>query len=336
MLLLVLAGPSHAQERGLLLGLRYDVPIPQPLPYYAGTADSLTQKAYRTLLITEGGGTYSIAPAADFLLVPRPEGFWRVGIKRSLYNDWVEDFVWATPEGTSPAYAGIQVFNGENCQGHRAQVILHAGPRYLALDQRSAGYCGGAAHPWFFNTLAVVPLDSTTHIGLPIDAVLGEDAREALEEAIESFVERLPEDEQEAYVDAADPANWGMIHRNGGWQIIGRVEDTEAATGPHFTDLPLDTPLPSAFEPAPSAALWRRIRAFAPNTVDAVVAPGGAWLVLVRPGRLSVHPVEAGRIGAARMTQALPPGARIVMTRWASGATLQRWIRRIERLATGS
>lgn len=338
MLLLLAAGTSRAQEQGVLLGLSYTEPIPEPLPYYAGTADSLSQTAYRTFLLTEDAGTFTLVPAdSDALLVPRGRGFWRVGTKRSLYNDWVEDFVWAAPEGRPPHYAGIQPFNGEYCEGHRTQTILHAGPRYLSLDQRSAGYCEGGAHPWFFQTLAVVPIDSTTHSGLPIDAVLGADAAAALAEATEAFLDDLPDEAtRDAYLDGADPANWGLVRREGGWHAVGRLENAEAARTA-YTDLPLPSVSPEAIAAGPlRRALWRQIREFAPTAVDAVVAPGEAWLVLMRPGRLSVHPLEAGRIGAPRLTQPLPPGARIVLTRWASGATLQRWARYAERFAAGS
>ncbi len=335
LLLLTGFGESRAQESGLLLGLRYDVPISRALPYYAGGADSLSRDAYGTLLITEQGGAFAILPEADHLLIPRQNRFWRVDAKRSVYNNWVEDFVWAAPEDAAPAYAGIQPFNGEYCEGHRAQTILYAGPRYLSLEQRSAGYCEGGAHPWFFNTLAVVPLDSTTHTGLSIAEVLGEAAYRTFGQAVETFLDGLPDARRRSfYFDEPDPANWGLARREGRWRVVGRVENAEAAEGGLYTDLPLAFDVPAAFGGSePSAPTWRQVKSFAPDAEDAFVAPAGNWLILLRPGRLTLHAVQGAKIGPIAMARPLAPGTHAVMARWASGAQLRGWMQRLARLA---
>lgn len=167
------AAQEASVDRGVLLGLRILEPIPKPLPYYATTEDSTARSTYQTLLVVRNDTTFRVAAAPDELVIPRTNRLWRAGVKRSIYNNWVEDFVWAAPTGTLPEWSGIQPYNGEYCEGHRVQDVLYAGPSYLALEQRSSGYCEGAAHPWLFNTLAVVPIDSVTHTGLEIDQVLG-------------------------------------------------------------------------------------------------------------------------------------------------------------------
>jgi len=244
-LLWSLSGQAAVAQSGLLLGIQYEAPISKPLPYYAGSADSLSRSMYQTLMIVENGGSFVLRPAMDGLLIPRNNQFWRVETKRSIYNSWVEDFIWAAPNGSRPRLAGIQTYNGEYCEGHRTQRVLYAGSDFLSLEQRSAGYCEGGVHPWFFNTLAVVPIDSTSHIGLNIDEVLNTPALTALNQSVASFLDELDEEEVVAYMPEADPANWGLVRREGMWKTIVRVENLEEVGEKHHTDLPLDIPLPA-------------------------------------------------------------------------------------------
>ena len=332
--LLLLAGwsESRAQEHGVLLGLRYEEPIPKPLPYYAGDADSLSRAAYRTLLITKSDETFVVWPEENDLLIPHGNTFWRAGSKRSIYNNWVEDFVWAAPDDASPSLVGIQPYNGEFCEGHRKQSVLYASPQFLSLDQQSAGYCEGAAHPWFFNTLAVVPLDSTTHTGLSIADVLGEAAYEALENGVKSFLDGLENERRAAYIEEPDAANWGLARREGRWSTLGRLEAAETATRSASADVPLALDLPPAFTgPHPSSLLWTHIQTFAPDAVDAFVAPEADWLILLRPDHLAIHPVADGAIGQVALTVPVAPGTRAVMVQWAVDAPLRRWVEHVDR-----
>ena len=79
LLLFVGWGESRAQETGLLLGLQYAESIAQPLPYYAGDADSLSRAVYRTLLISESEGAFVVWSDENDLLIPGADGFWHAG-----------------------------------------------------------------------------------------------------------------------------------------------------------------------------------------------------------------------------------------------------------------
>ena len=322
------AGPM--QDTGLLLGLRYTEPIPRALPYYAGRGDSLTRPLYRTLYLTRRGDSVRLAATGDGLFVPRDTSFWRVDAKRSIYNDWVEDFVWAAPEGTSPTLPGIQVYNGEYCRGHRTQTIHYAGPDYLALEQRSAGYCEDAVHPWYFNTLSVVPLDSTAHLGLSISEVLGAPGRLALAAGADAFLAELDDMDREAYLPEPDEANWGIARRPGRWIVRGRLDLDGAAvyTATDFDlNLELRPPLVRRNTLFPS---WDKIKAFAPDALDAFTAPSNDLLVILHPRRLTVHSLSPnGTIHAARLSLQLPPNTTPVLSRWVVGTRTAQWARHL-------
>lgn len=335
---LVLSGSrvASAQDSAFLFGYRYDEPIRQPLPYYAGSADSLSRPVYRTLLLTSKNGQAAISEAVEGLLVPRNKGFWRIDTKRSIYNNWVEDFVWSAPQGKSPELPGIQAYNGENCEGHRIQKINYVGADYISMEVNTAGYCEDAAHPWNFNTLAVVPVDSTTHLGVPISRVLGDSGRAALYRAAERYLNGLSPEEQELYLPVPDEASWGLVRREGRWIIQGRLDPGSVNFG-EPADFDVDAQPPAALvgrgqrNPA-----WSEILSFAPDARDAFAPPGGDMLVILHPDSLTVHPVTEGTIGPATLTTSLPHDATTVMALWAIGPRASSWTEPFARTAPHS
>ena len=201
------------------------------------------------------------------------------------------------------------------------------------LDQRSAGYCEGAVHPWFFNTLAGVPLDSTTHTGLSITDVLGEAAHETLEAGGKSFLDGIEDDERRAaYIEEPDAANWGLVRQAGRWTTLGRLAAAEAATHSAATDVLLSFDVPATFTGrAQPSTPWKHIQAFAPDAVDAFVAPEDDWLIILHADQMTVHAIESSVIGQAVLTLPVPPGTQAVMVQWAIDAPLRRWIQHFER-----
>lgn len=326
---------TFAQGQGLMLGLRYTEPIAKPLPYYQPGPDSLARPVYRTLLIAETGGVPSIVGEVSNLLIPRANRFWQVGTKRSVYNNWIEDFVWAMQDDDVPEWSGIQAYNGEYCEGHRTHDILYAGPSYLSFQQRSAGYCEGAAHPWFFNTLAVVPIDSTEHPGLDINAVLGEAALKALNVAAETVLSSLDAENADAqFIEGLDPANWGLVRREGRWNVIGRVETFDTVKDDTVIDIPLNLDISAALLGRRERVVpWRKVLQRAPDAVDAFNAPDNSWIVILHPQRLTIHTIVNGEIGRAVLSRGVPAGARAVTVRWTTGARLTSWIQRFEKVA---
>jgi hypothetical protein len=325
----------NAQEEGLLLGLRYQETISTVPPYYAGRADSLSRSVYHTLLVVKRDGKISVVGDTEGLIIPRGSALWRVDTKRSVYNDWVEDFVWAAPVGEIPDLPGIQAYNGEHCRGSRSQRILFAGENHLGLEQYSAGYCEGAVHPWIFNTLAVVPTDSTIHLGLPITEVAGAGAHRAFAAATRNFLETAADESQrERYAEGPDEANWSLVRRRGLWRMVGRIETGDAAGGA-FSDLELTAnPPPSVVGHNQVNPHWDRIKAFAPDAVDAFSSPRRDLIVIIHRTRLTVHSVERDRIAPAAVTLQLRPETRAVMAHWAEGTQVGRWIEQISQHVT--
>ena len=319
---------QSSEAVGLMLGLQAVDAAPEPLPY-AGAPDSLAAPRYRTLLFSHAGDSIRKSADQSGLFLPGPERIWRAGVKRSVYNDWVEDFVWATPVGEVPTYAGIDPFNGEYCEGHRTHRITYAGRNYLALRQRSAGYCEGATHPWTYHTLAVVPLDSASHLGLTIAEVLGPVARRTLIRTARAFLDTLDAAERERFIQEPDEANWTIMRRSGQWVVrarLGPASEAEAAT---YADFPLDVVLPDELALGGNLppGMWRRVIGRFPRARDAAMAPDGRFVVILHDQRLTVHPLKNGEIQSATMEVPVARQSTFVSVRPVTGPRLLRWRR---------
>ena len=326
-------GEARRAPAGLLLGLQSIEAAPAPLPYYAEAPDSLAAPNFRTLFFTRTARDFQVADSTRGLYVPRRDTLWRVGIKRSVYNNWVEDFLWAVPLGGEPQYAGISTFNGEYCEGHRTLQLRFAGRRFLSYEQRSAGTCEGSAHPWYYNTLGVIPIDSTDHLGLPVEEVLGEAALDSFELVTNRFLDSLARDEQELYAPEPDPANWAVVRRAGEWTVIGRLGPVSEAVQDVSADFYLD--LPTEAVPAPlgrglDPELWDALSAAHDDLRDALLSPDGRRLVVLTADSLTTYARQnEDTWGPPLYDMPLPPRTTIITFRWMSN----REVRRMARLA---
>ncbi len=314
--LLVFLFPASAQaQEALLLGYRVRETSRTALPGQVGS-DSLATSGYRSLLVYADAGGRFRSVSGTGLLLPAGRGFVQIGTKRSRYNRWGEDFVWAAAPGAVPEYTGIGVFNGEYCTGYRQQRILFAGGRHVAVETRTAGYCDGSASPWDFNTLAVLPLDSLDTDGADIAAVLGREGDTALLRGAESYLEKLPGSRRDAYIPEPDPANWGVVRRRGRWVAIGRLEPIEMVGAGRAADFEIPLVPPVSMAGVQGAIRWETVLQAARDAEDAFASPGGTFVAIQRPSLLTIHPVRNGRIGQAVLGQPLTSGATAVVVQW--------------------
>lgn len=333
--LLVAAGRAPVagqsiEPAGLLVGLQSIVEAPEPLPYYADAPDSLAAPTYQTLLLRVYGDSLRLDVRAPGLYLPRGNTLWRAGVKRSIYNNWVEDFVWSAPRNQRPEYTGIDPYNGEYCTGHRTQRISYAGPQYLGLTVRSSGTCEGASHPWTYHTLALVPLDSTDHLGLAIGDVLGPGARRTLLNTTRAFLDTLDAETRAEYLQRPDEANWTIHRRGGRWVTRMRLGGASEVEARLYTDLPLPVTLPSIFtqQGQLSPAVWRAVRTRFPRARDAFATPEGRFVAVLHADRLTTHRLlEGPRLGPVQQTVPLAHLSSAVSIRSATGSRLRTWRR---------
>ncbi len=143
------------------------------------------ETVYRTLWIAPHGGMVKILELPD-LIVPRQEGFWRVGVRtycdpeqaEHLNGDkvpWPRDTWFAAPVKERPVVVGRLVpcparIQEDNCGGDNVAVTF-VNAEYVSLERGESSECG--VHPDFSGEWTVERLGDHDHSPLVYSAIKG-------------------------------------------------------------------------------------------------------------------------------------------------------------------
>jgi len=318
-IIMLVLSKSQAQESGVLLGLRF---FRNDEPHY------------RTLWIAPENGEVNIVAEGKGLLVPRKTGFWRVGIEREVYENWEEDFPWASPVEKVPVIQEIDPEEVEECEAENRSIILFVGNDYVSLEKESSGYCKGAAHPWCSFWLEVSSLDS---LGMkakcvPISAVMDTAGTQAMQRGAKSYYAGLDDDKKESLEEAPNECGWGLIRRKGSWVLRGRlVYSYEVFRGQYGDyDIPMDPPasLVSHDNLYPS---WDVIKKAVPDAIDGFSSPLKDLLVVLTRTKMLVFINNEEELVKPVLEIELNKRESAVMIQWATGNYVDRWSEEVKK-----
>ena len=338
---------ASASESGLLLGLRsganYDISatLLSDKKVFEGAQEP---SSYRTFWIRAENGQVKLAAERTNLLVPRDDGFWRIDVKHSVYNDFAEDFVWINPAADPDALPnpflaeqegikafevsllvkeqGIEASLGEYCKGRTSRDILFMGNNYLSVGYIRSEICGfmGGSTQSALQMLSLAELES-----VEIVALLGYKGSKALKRAAKNYQKRHSGSEEWGNVSG------GIVRDLGKWVIKGHFPVGEGRYT-HF----------SVRGAAPSRLIghnqlypdWKLIKKQVPDAVDALSAPSKDLLVvLTESGSLLAFTLKGGKISQQPALHILfKQPVTVVMARWAEGLTVSNWTQEIQNL----
>ena len=128
-LLLISSITIFAQDSGILIGLGY-----REIDSTNSNAGIDPVQKLATLWLVKENDKYVCKNDFNELIVPRDTSFFRIGLKRSVYNLWTEDFVWCCPvDEYSPKIKGIDKLYGENVAGHNELTIYFVDKKYMSI-----------------------------------------------------------------------------------------------------------------------------------------------------------------------------------------------------------
>jgi hypothetical protein len=336
-----------ASESGLLLGLRsganYDTNATLYSPEKMGK-NSQQASSYRTFWIRAKNGAIELAAEKTNLLVPREDGVWRVDVKHSAYNDFVEDFVWINPAPDPDAIPnpflagqeGIKAFDalllvkeqgiepsvGEYCNGYASRDILFVGNNYLSVGYTRSDICGFMGET-MENALQMLSLGELEPVS--ITELLDSEGSKAFKQAAKSY------QNQQGSTEYGDSVSGGLVHNQGRWIIKGHFPTNEG--GYTLFDVPFAAPssLVGYNELFPN---WDDIKKRVPDAVDALSAPSKDFLVvLTESGSLLAFTLNGGKISEQPALHILfKQPVAVVMASWAEGLTVSNWTQEIQSL----
>ena len=291
----IIISSVNASESGLLLGLRYDTHYDVSANLSQEKVFVGTQKpsSYRTFLLRAENGQVNLAAERTNLLVPREDGFWRVDVKHSTYNDFTEDFVWVNPAPDFDALPnpflaeqeGINAFDvsllvkeqgidttlGEHCQGYTFRDILFMGAQYLSIGYTRSETCRSV----FMNASTDSALQMLTLKKLElveIATLLGSKGNNSFKQATKDY-----QNQHSNHQDWGDVSG-GIMRHQGQWVIKGHFPMNEGKYT-HF-EVPAVAPeeLVSHDTLYPD---WETIKTEVPDAVDAFSSPAKDVVVVL-------------------------------------------------------
>lgn len=344
-----------AQEYGLLLGLRFgsNYNTAAQLPGEEGppveAMDEFTQAppVYRTILLRLDEGQLSLAAEKDSLLVPREDGFWRVDVKHSVYNDFTEDFIWVNPAPDpdmppNPFLAskqgieafevalltkeqGIEARRGEYCVGHIFRDILFAGYDHLSVGYINNETCRGTASSLGGSALQLLSIDDLEPVELA--PVLEEEGQKAFETAAKSYQEKHKDQGSQQW----EQASAGILRHQGQWVVKGHF----ARSKNDYTNFEVPIALPEALTSPANLETpdWQTITTQMPDAVDAFVSPDKGILIVLTKTQLLGFTLDNDKIGQKpSFAYRLKHPVTVVMAKWEEGQFIENWQQELESL----
>jgi hypothetical protein len=316
------ASPAAAQPSGVLLGVA------------VGDPDRANLQVLRTYWIVGDARGAEVKAILPGLLVPRADGFVRIGVVRSCepfpdedLNEGLggphkgdvrcTDAYWVAPGTASPPPSDRAGEGDDVPCSYQSRTIRFASP--IAVASRFYDGNSESCEPrgWHWSEAALVhavggrePIDAADVLGPRAAAAFADAARRA---EVTLNEEGFDTDDTSCHPDPANLLAWTIERRLGGWeprlfQQIGQGWCTLEA--------PLRLPLPRRWAGrAASLAAARRA-----GVDDVVSAPGGSWsLTFKRAGLSFLRPNPAAAPDRAA------PGLEVVMAEWATGPHVARW-----------
>jgi len=239
-----------SDDRGLLLGMYFPNSATWEMLRNAGLeskwVSDISPKPhgkYLTFWIFRQKGEVKIR-SMEGLLVPRKNGFWRVGTQivksgDSEDADFDEQF-WAAPaDKREPQPLKVD----REINGQSTSLITYAGPEYISY----LSHWQGGALLWEYQYTHVSPLDNLTR-KLSIGQVLGPQASavyKGLSQSLDHMNDEPEPDEGGCTCCTGLDSEWGLIHVGDQWQAYARFhEGTNSSCSQRWQDEVLRTSIP--------------------------------------------------------------------------------------------
>lgn len=323
----------YAQNSGLLLGIGHKQKFMITSEVDAGFAQRL-----HTLWIAPDNDSLKIIADLPELITPRDSGFWRIGLKRSLYNKWAEDFIWAIPVTEKPKMQGIDVERGERCDGESSIEILFLGNDYLSIKHSEGGFCEGYLNPTFGGTnYYMIPLDCLREpkewvgecalkIESELKSIIGESNYQIFLDEGEELLSTLKDEHRINLMST--PTELFLFRQNGMWKFKGRYLATNNFSRGMERDFDVSIDPPKRFIGHDDLNLsWSLIKSRVSRANDAFTSPAGDILGVVSGKKVSIYQIKDGAIPKEPALTYIMDGLyeKVVMIQWATGTHVNRW-----------
>lgn len=323
---------SHIEQEdkllrsGLLLGIR--TPVKAEGRQGPGNQQEYN---YRTLWIASENRNLHPVLEADDLFLPRKSGFWKLEVRKSVEDEWTEDFLcaYSITEGNLKVkpIANKSPDKLSDRKGVMHRVILYAGNDYVSVESSGSGKFKNRPGTWQENRLQTLPIDNLSNSeGIKISDIAGENGTLALESALsnllsDSNIRRIKE-----IGGTNNEESFALFRKTGHWFIKGRISFYQE-DGVPYLDYNINLIPPSGLVAYDVLHLpWTRIKDRVPQATDAYTSPGRDMAIILSRGQLLIYALNDGKLSDTPLKKVrLREGDSVVMAEWATGNYVEKW-----------
>jgi len=306
-------------KSGLLLGLRYENPEVE-----AGQSKYL----YKTLWISSVNAKILPIVETKDLLLPRQDGFWKVGISKKIENGEDKDVLWSYPINsitpTKPINTKSKQIKYTKTEGSMA--INFIGSNYISIDTVKDVNTNDSEKTYSDNQFKILPMDNLMGKSIKLTSILG---REMEKSTLPGTLLNIPDNIQDENLKKVD-TNWGVIRGSGRWILRGRME-TKMNSNHSFVDFDIPYATPKALttydDLFPS---FNVIKTKVPSAADAYSSPNRDFVVVITTTELKVFTIEGYKLGENLLTLKFKAGEIPVMSHWATGNYVDDWQKKVK------
>lgn len=300
-------------KSGLLLGLRYKNPKVE-----AGVSKYL----YKTIWISSVNAKMLPIDVTKDLLLPRQDGFWKVGISKKIENGDVKDVLWTYPinsiNHTKPINVNSKQIKYSKTEG--STVIKFLGSNFVSTDNIHEVNNNDSEKNYSNNQIKILPIDNLMAESIKLTSILG---REIEKSTLPGTLFNEPKNIQDKNFKKVDD-NWGVVRRSGRWILRGRMETSYREQSFMDFDISYATPksLTTYDDLLPS---FNVIKTKVPSAVDAYSSPNRDFVVVLTTTELMVFTIEGNKLTEKLLTLEFKAGETPVMSHWATGSYVDDW-----------
>jgi len=311
-------------KSGLLLGLRYENPS-------VGVGQS--KYLYKTLFISSVNDKIPPIAVTKDLLLPRQNGFWKVGVSEEIENGTARDVLWSYPINlvkSSKINKTINTNSNSNQMKYTKtedhMVIKFLGSDYVSIDTMSSVNSNVSKRDYSGNQLKILPMDNLLGDSIKLTSIFGGGVQNSI---LPGSLLNSPESIQNESRKKVD-TNWGVIRRSGRWILRGRME-TKVNSESSFIDFDISYATPKSLttydDLFPS---FNVIKMRVPSAVDAYSSPNRDFVVVLTTTKLMVFTITRDKLDENPLTLKFNAEETPVMSHWATGNYVDSWRKEVK------
>lgn len=304
-------------KSGLLLGLRYENPKGEVGP---------SKYSYKTLWISSVNDKILPIRETKDLLLPRQNGFWKVGISKKIENGDSKDILWSYPINSVNPTKPINAKQIKYTKTEGSIAIKFVGSNYVSTDTVQNVNNNDPEKEYSNNKLKIFPMDNLLGESIKLTSIL---PREIAKSTLPGTLLNIPKNTQDEKLEKVD-TNWGVIRRNGRWILRGRME-TQINSKHSFIDFDIPYATPKSLTTYDNLfPSFNEIKTKVPSAVDAYSSPNRDFVVVLTNTELMVFTVKGYKLVKNSLTLKFKAGEMPVMSNWATGSYVDDWQKKVK------